>query len=214
METRPHWSAPHADLVRWDEISPLPPLVRTTDGGPAEQPTTVRAAWNEQGLHIRFECQDRHAWGNLTRRDDPIYQEEAVEVFLAPGVENPIDYLEFEVSPLGVLWDGRIHNPTSRRADMATDPGYDCPAIRWEAGRLGSARQDWWAELVLPWDGIAPGAHPLPRLWRANFYRIERPEGGPPEFTAWSPTLVEPADFHKPSRFGVLELAAPSASSS
>jgi hypothetical protein len=93
---------------------------------------------------------------------------------------------------------------------MVSDPGYDCPGIRWAAGRL-AARQDWWAGLFLPWEGMA--AAPPPHLWRANFYRIERPAGEPPEFTAWSPTLVAPADFHKPSRFGLLELAPPSASS-
>ena len=147
--------------------------------------------------------------GDATRRDDPIYQEEAVEVFLACGVADPADYLEFEVSPLGVLLDGRIHNPTSLRADLTGDPGWDCPGLRWAAGRLGAARQDWWAELALPWEGIAPGSSSLPpAVWRANFYRIERPAGGAPEFTAWSPTLVGPADFHKPARFGVLELAA------
>jgi hypothetical protein len=209
----PHWTLPHAGpTLRWDEI-PGQHLVSALDGGPAEQATTVRACWNEEGLHVRFECEDRHAWGTLTQRDDPLYQEEVVEVFLAPGSGDPVDYLEFEVSPSGVLWDGRVHNPTSRRIDMVSDAGWDCPGIRWGAGRLGTARQDWWAELVLPWEGIVPGILPPPRLWRANFYRIERPEGGAPEFTAWSPTRVSPADFHKPARFGVLELA-PVASSS
>ena len=59
---------------------------------------------------------------------------------------------------------------------------------------------------MIPWEGITEGISPLPLLWRANFYRIERPAGSLPEFTAWSPTLVTPADFHKPARFGVLEL--------
>jgi hypothetical protein len=221
----PRWIVPHTGAaLRWEEI-PGRPLVSTLDGGPAEQPTTVRAAWDEQALHVRFECWDRHAWGTMTRRDDPLYQEEAVEVFLAPLATlappapilgDPTVYLEFEVSPLGTLWDGRIHNPTSRRADLVSDAAWDCPGVRWQAGRLAvpavsgaTARQDWWAELVLPWEGIAgiaPGESPVPKLWRANFYRIERPEGGPPEFTAWSPTLVTPADFHQPARFGVLEL--------
>lgn len=207
----PRWILPHAPhagpAVRWEAV-PGRPLVSATDGGPAEQPTTVRAAWDEQALHIRFECRDRHAWGTMTRRDDPLYREEAVEAFLAPGTADPTVYLEFEVSPLGTLWDGRIHNPTSSRADLVSDAGWDCPGVRWRAGRLApdTERQDWWAELVLPWEGIAPGASPVPRLWRANFYRIERPADGPPEFTAWSPTLVAPADFHKPARFGVLEL--------
>ncbi|HEX3526127.1 MAG TPA: carbohydrate-binding family 9-like protein [Thermoanaerobaculia bacterium] len=205
MPERLHWTLPYAaEPIRWADI-PGRPLVATTDGGPAEQATVVRAAWDDEALRVRFECEDRHAWGTLTRRDDPLYREEAVEVFLAPGIEDPAVYFEFEVSPRGVLWDGRVHNPTSQRVDMVSNATWDCPGIRWQAGP-GTERQDWWAELVIPWEGIAPGVSPLPVLWRGNFYRIERPAGSAPEFTAWSPTLVTPADFHKPARFGVLEL--------
>lgn len=198
------WRAPRVSGAwSWDAVPTLPPLVRSEDGAPAEQATTVRVAWDDVALHVRFDCADRHAWGTLTRRDDPIWQEEAVEVFLALGEGDPVDYLEFEVSPGGVLFDAKIHNPTSLRADLRADVDWNCPEIRWEAG-AGSKDQDWWAALAIPWSGL--GASPPPPLWRANFYRIERPESAPAEFSAWSPTLVRPADFHKPARFGVLEL--------
>ena len=189
----------------WDEVPPLPPLVRAEDGAPAEQATVVRVAWDDAALHVRFECVDRHAWGTFTQRGDPLWQEEAVEVFLAPGAADPVDYLEFEVSPRGVLFDARIHNPTSLRADLRADVAWNCPGIRWQAG-TGAERQDWWAVLALPWNGLADVLAGPPPIWRANFYRIERPADGPVEFSAWSPTLVRPADFHKPARFGVLEL--------
>lgn len=187
----------------WDDIPPLPPLMRSENAAPAGQATTVRLAWDDAALHVRFDCVDDQAWGTLTRRDDPLWQEEAVEVFLAPGEADPVDYFEFEVSPRGVLFDARIHNPTSLRADLRADVAWNCPGIRWEVGS-GSERQDWWAVLVLPWIGLL--AAPPPPVWRANFYRIDRPERAPAEFSAWSPTLVHPADFHKPARFGVLEL--------
>lgn len=204
---RPFWQVPRvSDPWSWEAIPPLPPLVRSEDGAPAEQATAVRLAWDETALHVRFECADRHAWGTFTRRDDPLWQEEAVEVFLAPGEADPVDYLEFEVSPRGVLFDARIHNPTSLRADLRADVAWDCPGLRGEAG-AGSGRQDWWAVLALPWSGLLDRREgPPPSVWRANFYRIDRPEDGPAEFSAWSPTLVRPADFHKPARFGVLEL--------
>lgn len=204
----PPWQA------AWDRIPPLPPLVLSDGGGPALQATAVRVAWDREGLHVRFDCEDRDAWGTFTRRDEPIYQEEAVEVFLAPGEADPAVYFEFEVSPRGVLWDGVVRNPHSRRSDMTVDPGWDCPGIRWAAGPAGMG-DDWWAELVLPWSGLLPGeTGPPPRLWRANFYRIERPRGGEAEFSAWSPTLASPPDFHKPGRFGTLELAGPGGGSS
>jgi len=193
----------------WEDIPPLPPFLLADGSGPALQQTRTRLCWDDAALHVRFDCEDRDAWGTCQRRDDPVYEEEAVEVFLAPGAADPTRYFEFEVSPLGILFDARIHNPTSLRADLVGDPSWDCPGLRWAAGPA-TDRQDWWAVLSIPWAGLVEGGPP--DVWRANFYRIERPRDGEPEFSGWSPTLTRPADFHKPARFGVLELAGASSS--
>lgn len=197
----PLWTVPPRRSPGWDDV-PGQPLVLVDGSGPPHQATWVRLGWDEEALHVRFDCEDRDAWGTFRKRDDPLWQEEVVEVFLAAGEEDPVDYAEFEVSPLGMVFDARIHNPTSLRKDMTADVAWDCPGLRWQVGR-GAARQDWWAELAIPWPGLAAGR---PRLWRANFYRVERPRDGEVEYSAWSPTLTSPADFHKPARFGVLEL--------
>jgi hypothetical protein len=202
----PRWPVLRQSRSRpWGEILALPPFRLADGSGPAIQQTQVRLRRDDLALHVRFDCEDRDAWGTYRQRNDPIYQEEAVEVFLAPGEADPVRYCEFEVSPLGTLFDAVIHNPTSLRADMTGDPAWDCPGLRWAAGS-GAARQDWWAELSIPWEALSPSSEP-PRIWRANFYRIERPRDGEPEFSGWSPTLTRPADFHKPARFGFLELA-------
>ncbi|HEY0552790.1 MAG TPA: carbohydrate-binding family 9-like protein [Thermoanaerobaculia bacterium] len=199
------WNPADPGAWSWDEIPSLPPFQLADGSGPAAQQTRGRLCWDDLALHVRFDCEDRDAWGTYRRRNDPIYQEEAVEVFLAPGGEDPVRYFDFEVSPLGTLFDATIHNPTSRRADMTGDPFWDCPGLRWGAG-AGDLRQDWWAWLAIPWRELLPAGDP-PRIWRANFYRIERPRDGEPEFSGWSPTWTDPADFHKPARFGLLELA-------
>jgi len=155
-----------------------------------------------QALYVRFDCDDSEPWGTMRQRDDPIYEEEVVEVFLAPGPADPPAYFEYEVSPLGVLFDARIENPHGRRSDMRIHTAWDCAGIRWAAGLVPGG---WWAALALPWAPMLEGAAMPPR-WRANFYRIDRPRAEPPEYTAWSPTLADPADFHLPARFGVLEL--------
>jgi hypothetical protein len=210
----PRWSVPRRppswlgdDPVAWSwaELPPLPPFQLADGSGPAVQRTQARLCWDDLALHVRFDCEDRDAWGTYSRRNDPVYEEEAVELFLAPGEADPVRYYELEVSPLGTLFDAVILNPTSRREDLVADPAWDCPGLRWRAGP-GNARQDWWAWLSIPWREISPGADPPP-LWRANLYRIERPRDAQPEFSGWSPTLTRPADFHKPTRFGTLELA-------
>lgn len=166
------------------------------------QSVRARVGADARALYVRFECEDREPWSTMRHRDDPIYEEEVVEVFLAPGAEDPRAYFEYEVSPAGVLFDARIENPQGRRADMKILTGWDCEEIGWGAGIVPGG---WWAVLALPWASMLRGA-PMPALWRANFYRIDRPTGSPPEYSAWSPTLADPPDFHLPARFGTLEL--------
>ncbi|RIK38117.1 MAG: hypothetical protein DCC55_22100 [Chloroflexi bacterium] len=201
---------------RWDEAATLPPFILADGSGPAVQQTITRVCYNAQALFVRFDCADRDIWGTHTRRDDPIYDEEVVEVFIGPGEATPVDYYEFEVSPNGVLLDLTVHNPSGERADMTTAFAWNCPGIQWAAGREDAGNR-WWAVFAIPWAsiGVDPTPSPspgkggelaLPKIWRANFYRIERPRDGAAEFSCWSPTLTDPADYHKPARFGYLEL--------
>ncbi|MDP9121529.1 MAG: carbohydrate-binding family 9-like protein [Acidobacteriota bacterium] len=196
------------DLL-WEAIPPLPPLRRTEDGTAPEQPTLVRLCSDAVALYVRFDCTDRDAWSTYRQRNDPIYEEEVVEVFLAPGEPDPGRYWEFEVSPAGVGFAARIHNPQRERAGLEIGLAWDCPGLRWHAGP-GTARQDWWAAFALPWALLAPVSPEgvPPPVWRGNFYRIERPRDGKPEWSAWSPTLVSPPDFHRPDRFGTLLVVA------
>jgi hypothetical protein len=154
---------------------------------------------------VRFDCQDDDIWGTYTQRDDPIYDEEVVEVFLAPGEADPVEYVELEVSPNGVLFDAWVKNPTSTRVDLIIDLAWSCPGIRWQVARQ-DRQQHWQAVMSIPWAAMTTSAQ-RPTVWRANFYRIERPHQGQAEFSCWSPTLVTPPDFHKPARFGILTLA-------
>jgi hypothetical protein len=155
-------------------------------------------------LYVRFDCDDCDIWGTYTDRDDPIYDEEVVEIFLGAGEADLVRYFEFEVSPNGVLFDARIYNPTSQRTELEWDETWNCPGIRWQAVRDDAANQ-WWAVVTIPWMAVGPPGDPS-SIWRANFYRIERPRDAEPEYSCWSPTMTAPADFHKPAYFGVLEL--------
>lgn len=179
-------------------------LVRAEDGSAPTQATELRAAWNDEALWLRFDCDDSAPWATRRGRDEPLYEEEVVELFLAAGAEDPANYFEFEINPLGALFDARIENPGLDRRALRADTSWDCPGAIWQAElRPGG----WRAALALPWRGLELPAAPL--CLRANFYRIDRPLDRAPEHSAWSPTGIVPADFHRPRRFGLLRLAAP-----
>jgi len=208
----PRWSVPRCpaawqgepDATEWEVVASLPPFLLADGSRPARQQTIARLCYDDHRLYVRFDCYDEDIWGHYTERDDPIYDEEVVELFLWPGEANPIHYYEFEISPNGVLFDGLVYNPTSLRQDMVVDLAWDCEGIIWQAER-DDATDHWWAMLSIPWSSVGP-VDPVPKIWRANLYRIERPRQGSPEFSCWSPVLVQPVDFHKPAQFGILVL--------
>lgn len=179
-------------------------LLRSQDGRPTRGTTGLRVAASPGRLHVLFHWQGATVRSTHARRDAPLWEEDVVEVFLAPGPSDPARYAELELSPAGTLFDALVENPDGRRDTMRVDAAWDLAELGARVRR--PAPGAWRAELSIP---LAPLAviGPVGSAWRANFFRIDRPEGGEPEFAAWSPTLVDPADFHKPAAFGRLVVA-------
>src|SRR5262249_19301530 len=124
---------------------------------------------------------------------------DVVEVFLSP--EDPARrYYEFEVNPLGTLFDASVHSPDLSRATMRVDPAWTCPGF---SARVRREPKSWSAFLRIPLASMASSN--TPGRWKANFHRIAR--GPQDEYSAWSPTFSNPPDFHVPERFGTLSLA-------
>jgi len=198
----PEAIVPRIDRARsWSRASALA-LRRAADGAVPLQPTTVRVGYDDRALLVRFDCDDRDIWATHTERDAPLWEEEAVEVFIAPGDADPQAYVELEVNPLGAIFDARVSNPDARRDSMRVDAAWNAAGLVVRVDRPSPG--SWGAELEIDWSDFCAG--PPPRVWRANFFRIERPRGGDPEFSCWSPSFTDPADFHKPARFGRLIL--------
>lgn len=208
----PRWRVrrtPNASALQdddaWNALDALTPLMLADGSALATQQTRVRVGYDERALYVRFDCDDRDIWGTYTKRDEPIYDEEVVEVFITSGEAAPIQYFEFQVSPNGVLFDATIYNPASTREHLRVDATWQCPGLRWMAQRA-DAQKVWWGAFAIPWASITSDGN-IPSVCRANFYRIERPHDSAVEYSCWSPTLTDPADFHKPARFGFLEFA-------
>jgi hypothetical protein len=179
-------------------------MIVADGSGPPRYQTSVKIAYDDAAFFVRYACEDPDPWGIATARDSRIFDEEVVELFIAPGVATPVRYYEFEVSPVGTLLDLSVYSPDIDRRSLVTNYAWDCPGVRWCAVREDQQSR-WYAYLVVPWAPLLAGA-PMPRVWRANFYRIDRPRPGIPEYSCWSPTMSAPADYHRPAFFGFLTL--------
>jgi len=180
---------------------PAARLLDSQSGEPPRLPTSLRVALRGKTLCVRFDGRDDAVVATYRKRDENLWEEDVFEVFLAP-VDPPHLYFEFEVNPLGTLFDARVDSPNLVRAGMNVDRSWNC------AGLSATVRQRpgrWSAALSIPLEELCD---PIPARWRANFYRVDRgaPGGASDEFSAWSPILKQPADFHEARRFGALRL--------
>lgn len=153
-----------------------------------------------RALFVLFRMEDDEILADYHDRDEPLYEQDVVEVFLAP--RHATHYYELEVSPLGTLFDARIDSPRGERDSMSVDRSWRCAGF-WGACLRESHRNTAAILVRIPFAGLGVASpHPGDR-WLANFFRIDR-NSKADEFTAWRPTHRDPPDFHLPAAFGTL----------
>lgn len=188
-----------ASAAPWDRLAAVP--LRSNSGQAAVAATTLRVGWDDEAWHLHFECADPNPWATITERDGPLWNEEVVEVFFDP-VGDQQSYFEIEVNPLNIVCDLVLRrSPSGWRKEF----GWHCAGLH-TAVQL--TPNGWNAALQIPFAAVTNQAVGTGTIWRANFFRIDRP-GGPgsaAELSAWSPTLAP--TFHRAERFGVMEFCA------
>jgi len=218
-------SASGYDVVRLETPSPAlltaaSPEWQDTpaiEWGPERYRTRFQARWDAEALHVRFDAVDDGPWHTMTRRDDRIWEEEVVEIFLdADGSGR--NYAELEISPINVVCDLRVATPWPSLKSL---PEWDWQGMSSAVVPLKDAHgtaEGWTALARLPWAALRSlypaSSVALPpkaaEAWRFNVFRIKRPGGpGAPQkgviLAAWS----KPAgpSFHDPAAFRPMAFA-------
>jgi hypothetical protein len=187
--------------IPWDEITPGV-LYEVVTGAKPRLETRFRACWTGDALLVRFECEDDHVVATMERRDDPIYEEDVVEVFLDLAGTGKV-YYEFELSPKGVEFDALIHNNLDGHKKV--DVAWDAKGLRTSVsdGAEGWKHYDLripFADLTDEQEQVKVPQHGTEWSW--NLYRIDDDTEGQRHYWAWSPTGA--VNFHVPQRFGTL----------
>ncbi|MFN2532599.1 MAG: carbohydrate-binding family 9-like protein [Pyrinomonadaceae bacterium] len=191
------------DERSWMKAPLVGEFVNNRDGSAGKLRTEARVLYDDKFIYFAFRAIDTNIWATFKERDQHLWLEEAVEVFVQADPTIP-NYIELEVNPLGTMLD--IYLIDVRRP--LHYESWNSEKLRWAVQVDGTVDgkggdRQWMCEIAVPIEDIAtaPRRPPLPGdRWRMNLYRVERlPEVAE---LAWSPTLRE--DFHIPSRFGEL----------
>lgn len=196
------------DAPPWSDVPAYGPFRIYNGSADSAFATEVRTLWDDHRLYVTFRCEDRDILANMMERDAPLYDEEVVEVFIAP--RDLHNYFEFNVSPRGVVFDSLIHHDGTR---FVGHPSWNCAGLEVAVQRTAAPGEStatapaegfgvWTAQLAIPFGSVEELTPRHGDRWAINFYRIKRRPVE--EYSCWSPTLLEPAQFHVPGRFGTL----------
>ena len=193
----------------WQRITPV--VLKENGSGnevqESEPYTYVKACYDDSTLYFFFLCNDPDIWTSFTQRDEHLWENEAVELFIEVD-DVPETYVEIEVSPANVLFDSYIVDTVN--IDVTKTALFNLKGIRTAVALSGTLNErddkddHWTVEIAIPFADLAN--ENIQQVTtaaeiRINFYRLDKNQGMEPMSYAWSPTGGR---FHKPAYFGNL----------
>lgn len=169
-------------------------------GGEKEQ-TVVKMLWDDENLYIAHICQDANIKAQHEKHDDPVPEDDCLEVMLAPRFERPTDYYNIEWNVLGGYVDGhRPEGPQGPRPTWDVQGLRVAGAVAGEANDEGERDSHWQCEVAIPLANFTAAPPKDGDRWRLNFNR----HGGAVnmQYSQWSPGQGPQPAFHQPDRFG------------
>ena len=191
------------DDAVWAKAPRFEDLRLNLDGATANYQTEARALYDDTFLYFSFRSQDDNIWATYKTRDQHLWDEEVVEIFVQADPQQS-SYIELEVNPLGTMLDIYL---LDIRKPLRYE-SWNSQKLKWAVNVLGTVDgkdgdREWTCEIALPLEDVVTAKHFPPRpgdRWKLNLYRMEqRPR---PLLLAWSPTFKD--DFHLPEKFGAI----------
>lgn len=193
----------------WDSSARIHGLQLSKGEGSESGNTLIRLAYDQAALYIGWEISDQDIRATMTDRDSRFWEEEVVEVFLTAGSLN--EYFELQWNPLGGVFDAIIRNrlqgdgsSESIDGDWSWTAEGMSHAVQLKGTPMDTTDADegWIVEVRIPFSDLRLDTPDPGDVWRGNFFRMNRDEGGNTEGLCWSPVFQ--SSFHQPVRFGYL----------
>ena len=146
------------------------------------QTTKVKMLWDANFLYVYAKLNEKHVWGDITKRDAIIFYNNDFEVFISPSNDTH-NYGEIEVNALNTIWDLVLNKPYNVGGK---------PKNSWNLKTLKSAifingtlnnatdiDEFWAVEMAIPLKDFAelknrPKVKPRDgEQWRINFSRVQ-----------------------------------------
>jgi hypothetical protein len=184
--------------------------------GKEESPvfTNAKLLWDDEYLYVCFICEDEDIYATMKERDDLLWSQDVVEVFIMEQSLDQGHFVEYEVSPIGTIFDMYLILPLEGFLEW-NSPGFKCAAtFDGTINDPSDKDRGYQVEMAIPFEDAylrkavaAPpkdGSSMRIGLYRADYECPEKmgDPGAGGTYITWSPTIK--SFFQTPSRFGVV----------
>lgn len=188
----------------WARAAPMPLVHYLGKADARLLPTTAKMLWSDDALYLAFTGTDPDPFSPYTKRDDPLYDSEAYEIFIdadGDGDSSDGEYVELQSNAFDLHFDSAFHGGRRKGMEVAFNHPFETKTVI----QHGEVHQEWKIP-VAGLRGIPVGEPRAGAVWKANLFRLERRRRGEKivanEASAWSPPLSN--DFHNLARLGTL----------
>ncbi|MDO5980046.1 carbohydrate-binding family 9-like protein [Flavivirga spongiicola] len=167
-----------------------------------------KITWNSEYLLFYFWLEDKDIQAQMTNRDDHLWLEEVMEIFIDAD-SNPKTYYEFEWNALNTILDLYVLNPNLNRDVIRQWWNWDCEGLLSAVsvqGTINNSKDNdkgWFLEVAIPFSEIQSAENIPPKngdIWRFDLTRREgTEENGTLQKSSWLPPST-----HFPMSYGKL----------
>jgi len=200
----------HKNEKNWDDLEKYILAYQIDGKRTSNYYTEVKCFWDRDNLYLRFLCEDYEILADYQERNSPIYDQETVEVFVAP--DSLHCYYEINLSPRNVVFTSRVKN-NLRGSKFSGDENWGCQGLSTAVKNVDiqhvkvgeNSFGPWKAYFQIPFSGLNKETPEPGDFWAINLFRIKREPFQ--EFICWQPAESYPPNFHVPKKFGFLIFA-------
>jgi hypothetical protein len=194
------------DPKEWSAASPAVEFIFPWESQTgARQKTHARLLWDDTNLYVAYEAADTDITAQVQGRDEFVYRDDTVEIFLNVTPSQTVAYYCLEINVRGVVMDyvciaGQYY---MRRFDME---GIKV-GVRTDGtlNMRGDTDRGWSLELAIPWKNFSDMAQP-PRIGTVFTANLNRWDGTEPNrrLSVWADSKLDWPHPHAPANFGDL----------
>ena len=168
----------------------------------------ARVLWDDENLYLLYECVDPYLDSEVTDHDGPVYEEDAVEIFATPRADKVSSYYGYEMNINGAFLDymaseGGADRTKSIQFDWESEGVQIATTYDGTLNDHSDIDKGWILEMAIPFANYRHLGGTIPPqegdVWRWNLNRTKGYKG---QFSLWSDTATDRADFHRADSFG------------